>query len=233
MDPNGSLDRTSHAIFDLFCRLGICDEESVQPYYPKVRDRDDISVYRCNRSGVLLLSRSDDLSASHYVKKTGYRYIAPQLDRATAVRFGIEDAERRSNQIKALVSGKRWLDVGTGSGGLLDLLRHFVSQVEAVEPQEIARRALISDGYAVHDHLRHTASNQFDVVTLFHVLEHLDDPIAELEHVRRCLRDGGKVIIEVPHAEDFLLSFLGLEEFKAFTFWSEHLVLYTRLALRS
>jgi hypothetical protein len=42
---------------------------------------------------------------------------------------------------------------------------------------------------------------------------------------------GGKIIVEVPHANDFLFSFLDLEEFKKFTFWSEHLVLHNRTSL--
>ncbi len=43
---------------------------------------------------------------------------------------------------------------------------------------------------------------------------------------------GGRIIVEVPHANDFLLSTLNNEAFKAFTFWSEHLILHTRQSLK-
>ena len=43
---------------------------------------------------------------------------------------------------------------------------------------------------------------------------------------------GGHILIEVPHAEDYLLSSLACEEFKQFTLWSQHLVLHTRESLR-
>jgi hypothetical protein len=42
------------------------------------------------------------------------------------------------------------------------------------------------------------------------------------------MKENGKIIIEVPHASDFLISFFEHESFKSFTFWSEHLILHTR-----
>ena len=63
------------------------------------------------------------------------------------------------------------------------------------------------------------------------MFEHIADPLETLVKIKSLLRLNGKLIIEVPHASDFLISFLDVEEFKAFTFWSEHLVLHTRDSL--
>jgi SAM-dependent methyltransferase len=71
----------------------------------------------------------------------------------------------------------------------------------------------------------------FDVITLFHVLEHLEDQVAALQKARSKLKAGGVVIIEVPHARDVLISVMRLKAFFDFTFWSEHLVLHTRESL--
>ena len=49
--------------------------------------------------------------------------------------------------------------------------------------------------------------------------------------LRKKLKPGGIIIIEVPHANDFLLSFLDKNEFKRFTLWSQHLILHTRDSL--
>ena len=46
------------------------------------------------------------------------------------------------------------------------------------------------------------------------------------------LQSCGYVLIEVPHANDFLLNYLACDEFKQFTLWSQHLVLHTRESLR-
>jgi SAM-dependent methyltransferase len=83
----------------------------------------------------------------------------------------------------------------------------------------------------VYADIADTDNDHFDVVTLFHVFEHLQDPLDTLKTIRQKLVKGGRVIIEVPHANDFLISFLNLEAFKKFTFWSEHLILHTRNSL--
>jgi len=64
-------------------------------------------------------------------------------------------------------------------------------------------------------------------------LEHLPDPINTLKRVYGRLKQGGegKVIIEVPHARDFLLDGLKVESFINFTLWSQHLILHTRESL--
>lgn len=67
---------------------------------------------------------------------------------------------------------------------------------------------------------------------MFHVFEHLVNPLEELKKLHTKMSDNSRIIIEVPHANDFLLSFLENESFKKFTFWSEHLILHTRLSLQ-
>ena len=49
---------------------------------------------------------------------------------------------------------------------------------------------------------------------------------------RNALTDKGKIIIEVPHAQDFLIQSVDLKEFRNFTFWSEHLILHTKESLK-
>ena len=67
---------------------------------------------------------------------------------------------------------------------------------------------------------------------MFHVLEHIPHQIQTLKIIKKNLKKNGKLIIEVPHADDFLLNFDELKEFKDFTFWSEHLILHTFFSLK-
>ena len=67
---------------------------------------------------------------------------------------------------------------------------------------------------------------------MFHVLEHLPDPLPVLRAIRgKLAAESGMLVVEVPHARDFLLSELHNEAFTAFTLWSQHLVLHTRESL--
>jgi SAM-dependent methyltransferase len=106
-----------------------------------------------------------------------------------------------------------------------------------VEPQPAARVAMEKDGYTVFPYIADVPCKEdddnFDLVTSFHVVEHLLDPVGVLRAAYNRMAVGGTCVIEVPHARDFLLDFLDLEPFKNFTLWSEHLVLHTRQSLKA
>ena len=74
---------------------------------------------------------------------------------------------------------------------------------------------------------------KFDIITMFHVLEHIPYQVSTLKFLKSKLKKKGKIIIEVPHAEDFLVLQDELKEFKNFTFWSEHLILHTYNSLKT
>ncbi|BBH54087.1 hypothetical protein JCM31447_25440 [Fluviispira sanaruensis] len=67
---------------------------------------------------------------------------------------------------------------------------------------------------------------------MFHVFEHLKNPIEILASIYEKLKINSYLIIEVPHARDALISWFDIDEFKKFSFWSEHLILHTRESLR-
>jgi SAM-dependent methyltransferase len=213
------------------CDWGICDEKACEEYYSRVRDRDDISVMRCTKSGVIFTSTSAHMDMSHYAEKHEFPHYWKEDNRHKALVDSYADDSRRKDQFLTLISNKKWLDVGSGAGGVLDLLRPFAGKVIAVEPQKRALDALKKEDYEAYSDISEVPGNDFDVITLFHVFEHLTDPLALLKIAHDKLKPGGRIIIEVPHANDFLFAYLDLEEFKKFTFWSEHLVLHNRASL--
>ncbi len=138
------------------------------------------------------------------------------------------DDERRISQLAPLIQGKRILEFGCGNGG-------FISRAkgEAVEIQADAARLLRADGLTIHDQNPRAGSCEpFDVVVSFHVLEHLTDPIGTLRQLHAILKPGGKIVLEVPHAKDFLQEFLNLDCFRAKSYRGEHLLLHTDVSLR-
>jgi SAM-dependent methyltransferase len=215
------------------CDWGVCDESAIEEYYPRVRDRDDIAVMRCRKSGVIFTSTSAHMDISHYAEKHEFPHYWKEDNRERALVDSFADDSRRKEQFLSLISNKAWMDVGTGAGGVLDLLRPFAAKVVAVEPQQRALELLREHNYEAYGDVSEVPFNEFDVITLFHVFEHLTDPLSLLDVAYEKLKVGGKIIIEVPHANDFLFSYLDLEEFKKFTFWSEHLVLHNRGSLKA
>jgi 2-polyprenyl-3-methyl-5-hydroxy-6-metoxy-1,4-benzoquinol methylase len=223
--------RTNSAFADL-CSLGLCESNSIKQYYPRVRDRDDVSVYKCYRCGAMILSRSDQISESHYANQAGLAYWSAD-SRREAIVGGYEDLLRREADLRCVVANKHWMDVGTGAGGILDRVGSVATEVIAVEPQQQIRTELLDLGYAVYEDIALVPDQRVDVITMYHVFEHLVKPLSALKVLRKKLKANGRVIVEVPHAGDFLMSYLELSSFKDFTFWSEHLLLHTRLTLEA
>ena len=136
-------------IREMLCSLDICAEGSIEPFFPKVRDRDDVSVLKCRRSGVIFLSRSDHMQRSHYEDCSDLKYWGDG-GRKAALEGTEADDKRRSAQFSAMISGKIWLDIGTGLGGILDLLSPSAAKTIAAEPQAGARGCRQKSGYQVY-----------------------------------------------------------------------------------
>ena len=219
-----------HELHDELVRLKICEKDSLVPFHPRLSDRDDISALQCAISDVILLSRIDHLDDPSYFPKKERDLHLEDLglpERSDEDR----DTTRRMHAIKGWVDGSCWLDVGTGEGALLEALKASAKSAEAIEPNVRTRTELVSRGHLVYPSAGDAPAAHYDLITLFHVLEHFPNPLDELKSLRRLLKSGGRIIIEVPHAKDFLLGFLKLDSFKDFTLWSQHLLLHTRQSL--
>ena len=101
------------------------------------------------------------------------------------------------------------LDVGCGDGLFLKVARDAGWSIEGVEfSPEGARRASQRLGrpVAVGDLARERLlMGPFDVMTLWHVLEHLVEPAAMLDAARLRLRPGGLLVIAVPNLDNLPL----------------------------
>jgi SAM-dependent methyltransferase len=219
-----------HLIEDQLVALDIIDRSAVVEFYPEVRDRKDVKVLRCNRSGVIYLSSSDHIGADYYNEKKGASYWGTDT-REKGLKETTTDDIRRFHQFKELIADKNYLDVGSGLGGVLDLFNTVAKKVSAVEPQAEMRNLLKSLEYDVYESLDNTPVENIEVISMFHVFEHLTDPLLSLQQMHSLLVPDGSIIIEVPHARDILLETFQLDAFKKFTFWSEHLILHTRKSL--
>lgn len=234
---NDDVGKTADKLVDTLQELGLIDRQDIDTvYYPRVRDDDTITVHRARKSGVIFLmhGRNTEQVDAYYEQKDGLEYWGTSDYEAALERCALDD-ERRARNFHRSLKHKNWVDVGSG---VVRLESHSTNKTCAVEPQP-APRALIEKYVCAKNSNVTTAKSVgeledgvYDVATLFHVLEHLSDPIGALSELRTKMSAGAKLIVEVPHARDSLIVDHECEAFKAWTFWSEHLVLHTRDSLR-
>lgn len=176
---------------------------------------------RCALRTIALPPEFADLS----VEQSRDEYVASYCGRLDATIAHRVAAVRAAHAPPAAV-----LDFGASFGFILDALQAAGYQTAAFEKSPAALAELRGRGvHAVYGELDELPENAFDVVTLWHVLEHLADPLAVVARLRRSLRPGGTMLVAVPNAE-------GLFSRLAFDHWiwtmPWHLHYFTRAALR-
>jgi 2-polyprenyl-3-methyl-5-hydroxy-6-metoxy-1,4-benzoquinol methylase len=96
---------------------------------------------------------------------------------------------------------RRLLDIGCGDGSLLKVAAEDgwdISGSEVSEVKLIANEKEVPIYTGQLDALQ-VPENSFDLVTSFHVIEHLIDPMALLRLASRVLKPGGIVFLETPN----------------------------------
>ena len=211
-------------IFDTLAELGVASTATRTLFADRTRDVAPLPVYRDSASGVIFI---DEYYTGDDTYRQGvYREAKkPITGKPDFERYA--DCQRRFADYRQFILGREILDFGCGEGLFLRQSLPLARSVSGVELEVPLVTKLNEDGIPCTTQL--PQGSTFDTCFLFHVAEHLPDPIATLSEVRNTLRPGGVAVIEVPHAGDLLLQD---ERFRAFTLWSQHLVLHTRESLR-
>ncbi len=112
---------------------------------------------------------------------------------------------RRARAIERFVPHGRILDVGCGRGLLPALMRERGWDAHGLEVSATAAhhaRDVLGIPVFVGDLLSSPyPPASFDVVVIYHVLEHMRDPIAALKRAHEILRPGGLLVVAVPNFE--------------------------------
>lgn len=93
------------------------------------------------------------------------------------------------------------LDIGCGTGAFLDFMKNKGFEVLGVESNKKARNICVESKLQVNATEEGLVSNSFDMISLWHVLEHLPEPEERLAAYRDLLKPGGLLVIAVPNFE--------------------------------
>ena len=97
----------------------------------------------------------------------------------------------------------RVLDIGAGVGDFLSVAKKEGWETIGVEPSEKAKTIAKTKGVKFVENLSELESNSFDVITMWHVLEHVPDLEKQIQELKRLVKPTGIVIIAVPNFRSY------------------------------
>jgi SAM-dependent methyltransferase len=161
----------------------------------------------------LTLERVAEYYDDNYIahrKKRNWGVLTPLFERA----MGKLDAEKERlvSNYCPLTSSTSVLDVGCGSGSFLQRLRQRRGvQATGLDFKDLSSSPFL-EGITFHQGLFYEVDlrpARFDVVTMWHFLEHDYDPLRSLRTARELLRPGGRLIVEVPRLDSRTFRWFG------------------------
>jgi 2-polyprenyl-3-methyl-5-hydroxy-6-metoxy-1,4-benzoquinol methylase len=105
------------------------------------------------------------------------------------------------------------LDIGAGTGDFLMVAKNDGWQITGIEPGEKPKNIAIKKGVAFANNLAELENNSFDVITMWHVLEHVPDLELQIKELKRLIKPNGTILIAVPNFKSYDANYYG-------TYWA-------------
>ncbi len=181
------------------CNLcGRSDTEIVQ------KAEDPFEVVKCHSCGLVYTNPQPDetLIETHYQEDYYKEWIENQIKQR------IPMWKRRLKELLKYKKAGRLLDVGFGSGTFLKLAREQGFDVFGNEISDYAchyaKNVLGIDVIKGKLEEARLPPENFDLVTVWHCLEHLPDPKAALKEIHRILKQDGVLVVAVPNLHNYI-----------------------------
>ena len=171
---------------------------------------EEFEYFRCSIcSGVFTSPVPEDMG-KYYPPS----YPAYESNLGTSIREPDSLDHKKLEIVRRYVSGGRLLEIGPGSGGFLRVAKEAGFHVEAIEMDLdcclFLRGTLGISTVHAQDIIGSLATlPSYDVVILWHVIEHLPSPGTVIEHLSRHLNPGGILVLAAPNPESLQFRFFG------------------------
>lgn len=190
-----------------------CHTES--PIYFRSKDynlniaQESYDHYRCPQCGLIFIAPVPVNLADYYPET--YHFVPESSEYLEA---GSMPERYKIEIVKRFLGKGRLLEIGPSYGSFTYLAKKAGFQVEAIEMNARCCQFL-NDVVGVRaintndpiDALQHL--EPYDVIALWHVIEHLPDPWAMLEAIFASLKPGGIVVLAAPNPDAFQFHLMG------------------------
>lgn len=132
---------------------------------------------------------------SHTNNKNGLKEIVYSLIQKQNLKY-------KFNLIKKFSKGKKLLDYGCGNGIFLEFMKNKGYEIQGFEPSSTGKSET-EKRLGIKLASNFDEINKVDVITLWHVLEHIPNPEEILNEFKNKLNDNGILLIALPNYESY------------------------------
>lgn len=147
-------------------------------------------LYQCQNCAFVQSSETDNV-LSYYEQLEDQGYESSREARAL-------QADKILEQISKIKTSGKLFDVGAGSGILLESAAKFGYRASGVEPSHWLSEQAKARGLAVREGIFVPSKEEFDIITLIDVIEHVDNPHQLVLDIYNSLRPGGILVLATP-----------------------------------
>lgn len=198
----------------IYRRCPLCDSDSYNDkIYKKIMYTREYKtsgpiVAKCNICGMIYLNPIEDKeSYRKFYDNDEQRNFVLNIMGNYEARI-MTQAMYRYNLLKSEINHNYdVLDVGCGYSYFLKMIEKCAHKVFGIEVSKMRAKAAKERGIDVThgDIFNWDIGKKIDVITMFHVLEHIVNPNEFMLRLREIIKEDGKLIIEIPNHDDILL----------------------------
>jgi len=201
-------------MFVTYTNCPLCDSKNIAEFL-KAKDhlltKEQFSIWKCSNCGFTFtqgIPTADEIGkyyqsedyVSHSDSDKGVMNKLYHLGRSYMLK-------KKHGMVRKASKGMKLLDIGTGTGYFPGYMRKKGYQVAGVEvdpkAREFAKKEFNISVFSTEDFLNGKIPGKFDVITLWHVLEHLDNFDLYIEKMLQQLEQGGSLVIALPNCSAF------------------------------
>lgn len=187
----------------------VCNSIQFRPFLECVDNtvsRETFQIVQCNSCGFKFTNpRPEEKDLGKYYKSE--EYVSHSNTKKGFINSTYQSVRKYTLLKKLQLISKYYktgkiLDIGCGTGEFLDIFKNAKWGTLGIEPDDDARNMAIKNfGLDVRseEELKSVADQSFDVITMWHVLEHVPKLNERVEELKRLLKPNGMIVIAVPN----------------------------------
>lgn len=165
--------------------------------------KESFTLVKCTKCGLIYLNpRPAEKDICKFYPKKYYDNSPCFIENKFIKYF----SKRKILNIEKFKKGGKLLDIGCGTGDFLSQMKDRDYDVCGIDVSLQACKIARKKGLKIyHNDLikHHFPAKSFDIITLWHVFEHLYNPSETLKEIKRILKDDGLLIMETPNIDCF------------------------------